>query len=130
MFADEIADKTPAENIRELYRLLMQRATLENAGYGEVPLEHLMIRKSQRSPSLRLRFGRADPHLTVSIIRPLRQTKIFLLFFVNLEIQKSNASIQANRVGKIKRLLIAFIFQMALLSRRLNAIVPPRFEDN
>ena len=82
-YGDEIADKTPAENIRELYKLLMQRATLENAGFGEVPLEHLMIRKSQRSPSLRLRFGRSDPHLT-----------------------------------------------MALLSRRLNAIVPPRFEDN
>lgn len=45
----------------------MQRKALENAGYG-IPIEHLMIRKSQRSPSLRLRFGRSGPAIPVSII--------------------------------------------------------------
>lgn len=45
----------------------MQRSALENAGLAETPLEHLMIRKSQRSPSLRLRFGRSDPRSSVSI---------------------------------------------------------------
>ena len=56
----------PIENIHELYRLLLQHNALENIGLGEPPLEHLMIRKSQRSPSLRLRFGRSNPHLSVS----------------------------------------------------------------
>ncbi|XP_076654905.1 short neuropeptide F [Halictus rubicundus] len=64
-YADEIPDKSPAENIRELYRLLMQRNAFENAGLGDTPLEHLMIRKSQRSPSLRLRFGRSDSRLPI-----------------------------------------------------------------
>lgn len=67
VFTDEVAEKTPVENIHELYRILMQRSALENAGLGETPLEHLMIRKSQRSPSLRLRFGRSDPRSSVSI---------------------------------------------------------------
>lgn len=66
-FIDEIPEKMPIENIQELYRLLMQRNALENTRLGETPFEHLMIRKSQRSPSLRLRFGRSDPHLSVSI---------------------------------------------------------------
>ncbi|KOC58950.1 hypothetical protein WH47_00962 [Habropoda laboriosa] len=69
-YEDGIQEKTPVENIQELYRLLMQRNALENAGYGEIPFEHLMIRKSQRSPSLRLRFGRSDPHLSVSTLVP------------------------------------------------------------
>lgn len=64
-------EKTAAENINELYRLLLQRNALENAAFG-VPLEHLMIRKSQRSPSLRLRFGRSDPHLSMGVLtRPM-----------------------------------------------------------
>lgn len=58
----------PIENIHELYRLLLQHNALENIGLGETPLEHLMIRKSQRSPSLRLRFGRSNPHLSVSYL--------------------------------------------------------------
>ncbi|KAH0946010.1 hypothetical protein HN011_005250 [Eciton burchellii] len=57
-----MAERPSVENIRELYRLLLQRNALENAGFGGIPLEHLMIRKSQRSPSLRLRFGRSGPH--------------------------------------------------------------------
>ncbi|XP_043581477.1 short neuropeptide F [Bombus pyrosoma] len=67
-YEDEVAEKTPVENIHELYRILMQRSALENAGLGETPLEHLMIRKSQRSPSLRLRFGRSDPRSSVGIL--------------------------------------------------------------
>ncbi|EZA53407.1 hypothetical protein X777_06488 [Ooceraea biroi] len=63
---EEMAEKSPAENIHELYRLLLQRNALENA-LGGIPLEHLMIRKSQRSPSLRLRFGRSGPHVSVSL---------------------------------------------------------------
>ncbi|XP_031773012.1 short neuropeptide F-like isoform X1 [Apis florea] len=67
-YSDEIPEKMPIENIHELYRLLVQRNALENARLGETPLEHLMIRKSQRSPSLRLRFGRSDPHLSIGIL--------------------------------------------------------------
>ncbi|XP_017762668.1 PREDICTED: short neuropeptide F [Eufriesea mexicana] len=71
-YGDDIPEKTPIENIHELYRLLLQRNALENAGLGEIPLEHLMIRKSQRSPSLRLRFGRSDPHLSLGFLpRPM-----------------------------------------------------------
>lgn len=70
----------PIENIHELYRLLMQRNALENARLGETPLEHLMIRKSQRSPSLRLRFGRSDPHLSVSMNRYLFLNNDYLHF--------------------------------------------------
>ncbi|XP_015437866.1 PREDICTED: short neuropeptide F-like [Dufourea novaeangliae] len=67
-YGDETPEKTPAENIHELYRLLMQRAALDNARFGDVPLEHLMIRKSQRSPSLRLRFGRSDSRLPIGVL--------------------------------------------------------------
>ncbi|XP_071865620.1 short neuropeptide F isoform X1 [Bombus fervidus] len=71
-YGDEVAEKTPVENIHELYRILMQRSALENAGLGETPLEHLMIRKSQRSPSLRLRFGRSDSRSSGGILpKPL-----------------------------------------------------------
>ena len=62
----------PIENIHELYRLLLQHNALENIGLGETPLEHLMIRKSQRSPSLRLRFGRSNPRLSVSTYTYIR----------------------------------------------------------
>ncbi|RLU23174.1 hypothetical protein DMN91_005452 [Ooceraea biroi] len=70
-YGEEMAEKSPAENIHELYRLLLQRNALENA-LGGIPLEHLMIRKSQRSPSLRLRFGRSGPHVSAGgLPRPL-----------------------------------------------------------
>ncbi|XP_011703103.1 PREDICTED: uncharacterized protein LOC105459096 [Wasmannia auropunctata] len=68
-YGEEMAEKAPVENIHELYRLLMQRNALDNVGF---PLEHLMIRKSQRSPSLRLRFGRSGPHISAGALpRPL-----------------------------------------------------------
>ncbi|XP_024881222.1 short neuropeptide F-like [Temnothorax curvispinosus] len=70
-YGEEMAEKVPAENIHELYRLLLQRNEIDN-GFGGIPLEHLMIRKSQRSPSLRLRFGRSGPHLSAGALpRPL-----------------------------------------------------------
>ncbi|KAG5320437.1 SNPF protein, partial [Pseudoatta argentina] len=65
-YGEEMAEKAPAENIHELYKLLLQRNALDNVGFGGIPLEHLMIRKSQRSPSLRLRFGRSGQHISVS----------------------------------------------------------------
>ncbi|XP_033326405.1 short neuropeptide F [Megalopta genalis] len=65
---DEIPDKSPAANIRELYRLVLQRNAFEDAGLGDIPLEHLMIRKSQRSPSLRLRFGRSENRLPIGAL--------------------------------------------------------------
>ncbi|XP_053988988.1 short neuropeptide F-like [Hylaeus anthracinus] len=60
---DEIPEKILADDINELYNLLMQRNALHNTVFGGIPLEHLITRKSQRSPSLRLRFGRSDSHL-------------------------------------------------------------------
>ncbi|XP_011634046.1 short neuropeptide F-like [Pogonomyrmex barbatus] len=68
-YGEEMAEKMPADNIHELYRLLLQRNAYDN-GFGGIPLEHLMIRKSQRSPSLRLRFGRSGPHAG-ALPRPL-----------------------------------------------------------
>ncbi|XP_032680374.1 short neuropeptide F-like isoform X2 [Odontomachus brunneus] len=71
-YGDEPAEKTAAENIHELYRLLLQRNALDNAGFAGIPLEHLMIRKSQRSPSLRLRFGRSGPRASAGVLpRPM-----------------------------------------------------------
>ncbi|KAK2583105.1 hypothetical protein KPH14_009132 [Odynerus spinipes] len=68
-YADDSSDKSSAENIHELYRLILQRNALENGGFGGIPLEHLMIRKSQRSPSLRLRFGRSGPpHVSAGLL--------------------------------------------------------------
>ncbi|XP_014613358.1 short neuropeptide F-like [Polistes fuscatus] len=68
-YADESPDKSPTENIHQLYRLILQRNAMENGGFGEIPLEHLMIRKSQRSPSLRLRFGRSgSPHVSTGLL--------------------------------------------------------------
>ncbi|XP_012064428.1 PREDICTED: uncharacterized protein LOC105627758 [Atta cephalotes] len=71
-YGEEMAEKAPAENIHELYKLLLQRNALDNVGFGGIPLEHLMIRKSQRSPSLRLRFGRSGQHISAGALpRPL-----------------------------------------------------------
>lgn len=76
-YGEEMAEKTSADNIHELVRLLMQRNALDNAGLSGIPprniaLEHLMIRKSQRSPSLRLRFGRSGPHISAGALpRPM-----------------------------------------------------------
>ncbi|XP_050422565.1 short neuropeptide F [Adelges cooleyi] len=55
------------ENARELYDLLMQRELLESVAnplLEAAAAQHRMVRKNQRSPSLRLRFGRrSDPAL-------------------------------------------------------------------
>jgi hypothetical protein len=42
-----------ADNIRDLWEMLLQKDALEDKFGG-----HQMVRKSSRSPSLRLRFGR------------------------------------------------------------------------
>ncbi|XP_020282258.1 short neuropeptide F-like [Pseudomyrmex gracilis] len=75
-YGEEMAEKSAPENIRELYRLLWQSThrnpSLNTVGFGGIPLEHLMIRKSQRSPSLRLRFGRSGPHTSAGALpRPV-----------------------------------------------------------
>nr|CAD7589911.1 unnamed protein product [Timema genevievae] len=50
------------EDVRDLYELLLQKEALENR-LGQ----HEVVRKSNRSPSLRLRFGRrADPSIAQS----------------------------------------------------------------
>ncbi|CAG5106028.1 Similar to EAG_11010: Short neuropeptide F (Camponotus floridanus) [Cotesia congregata] len=62
-YGEENADRN-IENLREFYRYLLRRNSLEGLRSSmslDSPYEHLMIRKSQRSPSLRLRFGRSDP---------------------------------------------------------------------
>nr|CAD7259427.1 unnamed protein product [Timema shepardi] len=57
-------------DVRDLYELLLQKEALENR-LGQ----HEVVRKSNRSPSLRLRFGRrADPSIAVRI--PLRLIKL------------------------------------------------------
>lgn len=56
-YADETVERIPENSLPELYKRLLERKIWESE-YG-IPMEHLMIRKSQRSPSLRLRFGRA-----------------------------------------------------------------------
>ncbi|XP_067006271.1 short neuropeptide F [Anabrus simplex] len=49
------------ENVRDLYELLLQKEALEGR-LTQPQGTHEIVRKSNRSPSLRLRFGRrADP---------------------------------------------------------------------
>ncbi|XP_011496323.1 PREDICTED: uncharacterized protein LOC105360971 [Ceratosolen solmsi marchali] len=52
-------DKTA--NLRELYRFLVQRSADEPEGFPDLASEHLQPRAVERSPSLRLRFGRSYP---------------------------------------------------------------------
>jgi hypothetical protein len=54
-------------DIRDLYELLLQKEALENRlQQQQLQGQHEIVRKANRSPSLRLRFGRrADPLLTV-----------------------------------------------------------------
>lgn len=55
-------------DVRDLYELLLQKEALENRLQQQQQLQgqHEIVRKANRSPSLRLRFGRrADPQLTV-----------------------------------------------------------------
>ncbi|XP_008555179.1 short neuropeptide F-like [Microplitis mediator] len=63
-YGEENADRN-LENLREFYRYLLRRNSFDGSFRSSIPLdspyEHLMIRKSQRSPSLRLRFGRSGP---------------------------------------------------------------------
>lgn len=52
------------DNVRDLYELLLQKEALEGrlAAAQQPQGAHDIVRKSNRSPSLRLRFGRrADP---------------------------------------------------------------------
>ncbi|XP_025411079.1 short neuropeptide F [Sipha flava] len=50
------------ENARELYELLLQKDLIDSMGNSLIDPNHRMVRKNQRSPSLRLRFGRrSDP---------------------------------------------------------------------
>ncbi|XP_063216803.1 short neuropeptide F [Bacillus rossius redtenbacheri] len=50
------------ENMRDLYELLLQKEALE----GRLG-QHQVVRKANRSPSLRLRFGRrSDPELAAT----------------------------------------------------------------
>jgi hypothetical protein len=50
---------------KDLYELLLQRDLIDSMGNSLIdPNQHRMVRKNQRSPSLRLRFGRrSDPAL-------------------------------------------------------------------
>ncbi|XP_049797792.1 short neuropeptide F [Schistocerca nitens] len=49
------------DNVRDLYELLLQREA-EGARLAAAADDHQLVRKSNRSPSLRLRFGRrSDP---------------------------------------------------------------------
>lgn len=58
-------------DVRDLYELLLQKEAIENRLGGPQPPQalqqgHEIVRKSNRTPSLRLRFGRrADPLLAV-----------------------------------------------------------------
>ncbi|XP_044742928.1 short neuropeptide F-like [Chrysoperla carnea] len=63
IIATEITTTAPTyadyENFRDLYELLMQKEAIEDR-LGK----HQIVRKSNRSPSLRLRFGRrSDPSI-------------------------------------------------------------------
>ncbi|XP_043273798.1 short neuropeptide F [Venturia canescens] len=77
-YGDEATDRN-LENLREFYKVLLRRNSVENMPpmVGS-PYEHLMIRKSQRSPSLRLRFGRSGPAMTSGILtRPVNGQSTF-----------------------------------------------------
>ncbi|XP_058792264.1 short neuropeptide F [Phymastichus coffea] len=53
------SDKAAA-NLRELYRMLVQRSVDDSDSLRDIA-EHLQPRAVERSPSLRLRFGRSYP---------------------------------------------------------------------
>ena len=57
--------------VRDLYELLLQKEAMENRlQQQQLQGQHEIVRKANRSPSLRLRFGRrADPMLTVRALR-------------------------------------------------------------
>nr|AXF48203.1 short neuropeptide f [Laodelphax striatellus] len=51
------------DNVRDLYEMLMQREALADS-FLDSSNSHRVVRKNNRSPSLRLRFGRrSDPSL-------------------------------------------------------------------
>lgn len=57
--------KCCVSDAKDLYELLLQRDLIDSMGNSLIdPNQHRMVRKNQRSPSLRLRFGRrSDPAL-------------------------------------------------------------------
>ncbi|NP_001291511.1 uncharacterized LOC105194759 isoform X1 [Solenopsis invicta] len=72
-YGEEMAEKAPAENIHELYRLLLQRNTLDN-GFGDIPPQQLILRKSLRSALAagHLRYGRSGSQFSArALSRPL-----------------------------------------------------------
>lgn len=58
-------DRSVISDAKELYELMLQRDLIDSMGNSLIdPNQHRMVRKNQRSPSLRLRFGRrSDPAL-------------------------------------------------------------------
>jgi hypothetical protein len=70
MLVDEAPNNDKTENLRELYRLLVQRSANELEGFPDLLAEHLQPRAVERSPSLRLRFGRSYPKYPVSHLSP------------------------------------------------------------
>ncbi|KAK6644437.1 hypothetical protein RUM43_000704 [Polyplax serrata] len=56
-----ISLKYKKSNVRDLYELLLKKQALDD----QLNQSHQVVRKSNRSPSLRLRFGkRRDPYAT------------------------------------------------------------------
>lgn len=60
-----VSSDSEGRGSRDVYDAVQQSDDFNAAKLWDIPTQHLMVRKSQRSPSLRLRFGRrSDPLLT------------------------------------------------------------------
>ncbi|XP_008205837.1 short neuropeptide F [Nasonia vitripennis] len=59
-YGNESPNSEKSANLRELYRMLVQRSVDDSGSLRDLA-EHLQPRAAERSPSLRLRFGRSYP---------------------------------------------------------------------
>ncbi|XP_046432526.1 short neuropeptide F [Neodiprion fabricii] len=65
---DGMSSDSDGHDARDLYNALQQQEDPNAVKLWNIPIQHLMVRKSQRSPSFRLRFGRrSDPLMSNDI---------------------------------------------------------------
>lgn len=113
-FLEENADRN-IENLREFYRYLLRRNSLEGLRSSmsvDSPYEHLMIRKSQRSPSLRLRFGRSDPMIPKVNYVPVVTSVLLHVLYYAIAWKPNNLS---------------FFFSFKRFKRHRSTLMPRKF---
>lgn len=104
------------DSIRDLYELMLQKEALEER------LGHQIVRKSSRSPSLRLRFGRrSDPNmLSVSIKRAAFRNPFFVGIYMRYRTQESFAIINFPDTYTYEKIGSKKVFTMHILLYSFN----------